>query len=103
LAFEAIGSSVLTIEGLAPLGELDPLQCAFVATVASQCGYCTPGQIMAAKALLTRDAHPSAEETLEWMSGNICRCGCYHAIGEAIRLVIEKEVPTVVGLEWRGG
>src|SRR5579864_6525402 len=69
LAFEADGKSITTIEGLASEGKLDPLQEAFMQEESLQCGYCTPGQIMAAKALLSVNPSPSYEEVAEWMSG----------------------------------
>ena len=84
LAFEAHGKSVLTIEGVARGDELDPLQEAFIRNIGAQCGYCTPGQIMAAKALLLENPHPSREQIGEWLSGNICRCGTYGAIAQSI-------------------
>jgi aerobic-type carbon monoxide dehydrogenase small subunit (CoxS/CutS family) len=84
LAFEANEKSVLTVEGVACGDELDPLQEAFIRNIGSQCGYCTPGQIMAAKALLMENANPSREQIAEWLSGNICRCGAYGAIAQSI-------------------
>ena len=87
LAFEADGRDVTTVEGLAVDGCLNPLQAAFVRNVAAQCGYCTPGQLMAATALLHENGSPSFEEMSAWMDGNICRCGCYPAIANAIREV----------------
>jgi aerobic-type carbon monoxide dehydrogenase small subunit (CoxS/CutS family) len=84
LAFEAHGKSVLTIEGLAQGDELDPLQAAFIRNIGAQCGYCTPGQIMAAKALLMENPNPTRDEIAEWLSGNICRCGAYPAIAKSI-------------------
>jgi aerobic-type carbon monoxide dehydrogenase small subunit (CoxS/CutS family) len=84
LAFEAHGKTVLTIEGVAPGDKLDPLQEAFVRNIGAQCGYCTPGQIMAAKALLMENPSPSREQIAEWLSGNICRCGAYGAIAKSI-------------------
>jgi aerobic-type carbon monoxide dehydrogenase small subunit (CoxS/CutS family) len=84
LAFEAHEKSVLTIEGLAQDEKLDPLQEAFIRNVASQCGYCTPGQIMTAKALLLENPAPTREEIAERLSGNICRCGAYPALVTAI-------------------
>ncbi len=84
LAFEANGKTVLTIEGLAQGERLDPLQAAFVRNLGAQCGYCTPGQIMAAKALLLENAAPTREEIAHWLRGNICRCGCYPGIAAAI-------------------
>ena len=84
LAFEAQGKSVLTIEGLANGEQLDPLQEAFIRNIGAQCGYCTPGQIMAAKGLLSENPAPTREEIAEWLIGNICRCGAYGAIAKSI-------------------
>ena len=84
LAFEAHEKSVLTIEGVAQDGQLDPLQEAFIRNIGAQCGYCTPGQIMAAKALLMENPNPSREQIAEWLGGNICRCGAYGAIAQSI-------------------
>ena len=84
LAFEAEGKSVLTIEGLEVDGKLDPLQEAFIRNVGAQCGYCTPGQIMAAKALLLENSSPTRDEIAKWLSGNICRCGAYPAIARSV-------------------
>jgi xanthine dehydrogenase YagT iron-sulfur-binding subunit len=87
LAFEAHQKSVLTIEGVAHNEKLDPLQEAFIRNIGAQCGYCTPGQIMAAKALLMENPHPTREQIGEWLSGNICRCGAYANIVAAIQHV----------------
>jgi xanthine dehydrogenase YagT iron-sulfur-binding subunit len=84
LAFEARGKSVLSIEGLADGDRLDPLQKAFIRNIGAQCGYCTSGQIMAAKALLLENPDPTREQIAEWMAGNICRCGAYGAIAQSI-------------------
>jgi len=84
LAFEANGKKILTIEGVAQNDKLDPLQEAFIRNIGAQCGYCTPGQIMAAKALLTENPNPSRVQLAEWLSGNICRCGAYGAIAQSI-------------------
>ena len=84
LAFEADGKSVLTIEGVAHGDKLDPLQEAFIRNIGAQCGYCTPGQIMAAKSLLKKNPNPTREQIAEWLSGNICRCGAYGAIAQSI-------------------
>src|ERR1700735_2384916 len=87
LAVTCEGREVTTIEGLAGDGELHPMQEAFVAHDAFQCGYCTPGQIMSAVALL-REGHAGDDgEIREWMSGNICRCAAYPNIRAAIREV----------------
>jgi len=85
LAFEAHRKSVLTIEGVANSGgRLDPLQEAFMRNIGAQCGYCTPGQIVASKALLMENPHPTRKEIADWLSGNICRCGAYGAIAQSI-------------------
>src|SRR5215471_16202211 len=84
LAFEAHEKTVLTIEGVARGDRLDPLQEAFIRNIGAQCGYCTPGQIMAAKALLTENPNPTREQIAAWLSGNICRCGAYGAIAQSI-------------------
>lgn len=84
LAFEAHEKSVLTIEGVACGDKLDALQEAFIRNIGAQCGYCTPGQIVAAKALLMENPNPTREQIAEWLSGNICRCGAYGAIAQSI-------------------
>jgi xanthine dehydrogenase YagT iron-sulfur-binding subunit len=87
LAVTCEGREVTTIEGLAADGELHPMQAAFIEQDAFQCGYCTPGQIMSAVALL-REGHAADDgEIREWMSGNICRCAAYPNIRAAIREV----------------
>ena len=87
LAVTCEGREITTIEGLAADGELHPMQAAFVEQDAFQCGYCTPGQIMSAVALL-REGHAGDDgEIREWMSGNICRCAAYPNIRAAIREV----------------
>ncbi len=84
LAVACEGAAITTIEGVADGEALHPLQAAFVAHDALQCGMCTPGQIMAALALLERNPDPSEEEVTRWMSGNLCRCGAYPKIRRAI-------------------
>ncbi len=84
LAIECEGRSVETIEGLAPGPELHPLQAAFADFGGSQCGYCTPGVIMAAKALLQANPHPTRDEIKEATAGNLCRCTGYNQIVDAI-------------------
>jgi isoquinoline 1-oxidoreductase alpha subunit len=78
------GRAVTTIEGLSEGGEFHPVQAAWVETNTPQCGYCQPGQIMSAVALLERSPKPTDEEIDEAMSGNLCRCGTYLRIREAI-------------------
>ena len=85
LAVRCQGKAVTTIEGLAVNGDLHPVQAAFLAHDGFQCGYCTPGQIMSAVALIDEGHAGSAAEIREWMSGNICRCGAYPNIVDAIR------------------
>lgn len=86
LAYEARGKDVLTIEGLEkPDGTLDPIQQAFIDDFAFQCGFCTPGMIMSAKALLEENPKPSRDEIIHYMDGNICRCTGYVPIVAAIQ------------------
>lgn len=91
LAAQSDGREVTTIEGLAQDGELHPLQEAFVRHDGFQCGYCTPGQIMSAVALIDEGRAGSDEEIREFMSGNLCRCGAYPNIVAAIREAAERE------------
>ena len=85
LAMKARGKDILTIEGLRDEnGELHPLQKAFIEHFAVQCGYCTPGMIMAAKALLGENPNPTEEEVKEGLDGNLCRCTGYVKIIEAV-------------------
>ncbi len=90
LAMEANGKSVLTIEGLAKGGKLHPLQEAFIEHGAIQCGYCTPGMILAAKALLDKNPKPTEQEVKAGIVGNLCRCTGYTKIVEAILAVAHK-------------
>ncbi len=85
LAVLAEGREITTIEGLAHGDELHPLQTAFIERDAFQCGYCTPGQIMAGVACINEGHAGSAQEIREWMSGNLCRCGAYDHIVAAIQ------------------
>ena len=85
LAVRCQGKAITTIEGLAVNGELHPVQAAFLAHDGFQCGYCTPGQIMSAAALIDEGHAGSTAEIREWMSGNICRCGAYPNIVDAVR------------------
>ena len=89
LVGEADGGTVVTVEGLAPGGALNPVQRAFLQMGAFQCGYCTPGMVVRATALLEENPRPSDEEILEAMEGNLCRCGGYSRIVRAIRRATE--------------
>ena len=80
------GKSITTIEGLANDGKLHPLQEAFIKADAMQCAFCTSGMIVAASALLSRNAHPSREDIVSAMNGNVCRCGVYQRIVAAIQM-----------------
>jgi xanthine dehydrogenase YagT iron-sulfur-binding subunit len=91
LAAQCEGREVTTIEGLARDGELHPVQAAFVRHDGFQCGYCTPGQIMSAVALLAEGRAGSDAEIREFMSGNLCRCGAYPNIVAAIRDAAGRE------------
>ncbi len=78
------GRSIQTVEGLSTNGQLDPLQQAFIDHDAPQCGFCTSGQLMAAKALLDRNPHPTRDEVRSAMTGNLCRCSNYNHYVEAV-------------------
>ena len=82
----AADKQITTIEGLAKDGKLNPLQEAFIKADAMQCAYCTSGMIMAATALLSKNARPSRDEIVSGMNGNVCRCGIYPRIIEAIQI-----------------
>ena len=92
LAVQADGRSVGTVEGLGPDGELTPLQQAFTEHHALQCGYCTPGMLVAATALLERSPRPSDEEIRRALQGNICRCTGYWNIIKAVKAASGQEV-----------
>ena len=91
LAVTLDGAGITTIEGIGADGALDPLQQAFIDRDAFQCGYCTPGQICSAKALLAEDVAKTREEVREWMSGNLCRCGAYSNITDAVMDVMQNK------------
>ncbi|MDZ7265965.1 MAG: (2Fe-2S)-binding protein [candidate division KSB1 bacterium] len=95
LAMEAVGREVRTIEGLKDKGLLHPLQRAFAEYGGSQCGFCTPGFIMTAAALLAVNPHPTREEIKEAISGNLCRCTGYVKIVDAIAAVARTKAATV--------
>jgi carbon-monoxide dehydrogenase small subunit len=90
LAIEAVGRRVTTVEGLADRGQPSPLQRAFASTGAAQCGYCTPGFLMSATALLERNPRPSLPEIKEALAGNLCRCTGYTKIFEAVALAAQE-------------
>lgn len=85
LAVDTDGCEILTIEGLGSYGKLDPIQEAFMEFGALQCGYCTSGFILTAKALLNECPRPSDEQIRDYLAGNFCRCGCYQEIMQAIK------------------
>ena len=84
LAVAADGAGITTIEGVAQEGRLHPVQQAFIDYGGFQCGICTPGQIMAAKALLDLNSNPTEDEIKDWMMGNLCRCTGYYKILESV-------------------
>ncbi len=94
LAVEADGAEITTIEGLAKGDELHPLQEAFIQAGAIQCGYCTPGMILTAKALLDENPAPSEEEVKKAIAGNLCRCTGYIKIFEAIQTAARNLNPS---------
>ena len=91
LAAEAEGREITTIEGMAAKGKLHPIQEAFISHNAIQCGFCTPGMVLTAKALLDRTPDPSDEEIRQAISGNVCRCTGYAKIVEAIKAASARE------------
>ena len=90
LAPQADGAVITTIEGIGSGGYLDPIQEAFIETGAVQCGFCTPGMILAAKKLLEENPHPTEEEIKRGISGNLCRCTGYQKIIDAIKLAANR-------------
>ena len=93
LTVECEGKNIVTIEGLADpvTGELDPVQKAIMDYSAFQCGFCTPGIIIAAKAMFLRNPHPTEDDIKEALSGNLCRCISQYRVLEAINSIVEKE------------
>lgn len=89
-ALKVQGREVVTIEGLGEDNRLDPIQQAFVDKTAPQCGYCIPGMVISAKALLDENPHPTRQEIEEGICGNLCRCTGYYQIIEAIELAAER-------------
>ncbi len=92
LPIEVQGRAITTIEGLAEGSALHPLQTAFADLGAAQCGFCIPGMLLSAKAMLDHNPHPTRQEIRETLAGNLCRCTGYTKIIEAIEQVIEQEV-----------
>jgi carbon-monoxide dehydrogenase small subunit len=90
LAVEADGTEITTVEGLAVDRDLSPLQQAFLDTGAVQCGFCIPGQLLSAHVLLADNPHPSVPEIQEGLAGNLCRCGCYQQITEAVLAATDR-------------
>ena len=90
LAIEAQGKAITTVESLMEGGNLHPVQQAFVDNDASQCGFCTPGFVVASKVFLDKNPNPSAEDIRRGLSGNFCRCGTYHGIQGAIAQIARK-------------
>jgi len=90
LAIEAQDKAITTVESLTRDGKLHPIQQAFVDNDASQCGFCTPGFVVACKAFLDKHPHPAAEDIRRGLSGNLCRCGTYAGIRKAIAQVAQK-------------
>ncbi len=90
LAVDAGGKEIMTIEGLAEGGDLHPLQSAFVEKGGLQCGFCTPGMILTAKAILDEEGHPTEEVIKRKMAGNLCRCTGYKKIVEAVKSVADQ-------------
>lgn len=90
LAIEADGHEIVTVEGLSNNGQLDPLQRAFIDHNAVQCGFCTPGMLISARALLDRNPHPTEAEIRQAIAGNLCRCTGYTRIVRAIQAVAEN-------------
>ena len=91
LAIQVRGKNILTVEGLGKDGELDILQKAFISNGAVQCGYCTPGMLMSAKALLMKNQHPTIEQIRIAMAGNLCRCTGYTNIIKAVKEASEQQ------------
>jgi aerobic-type carbon monoxide dehydrogenase small subunit (CoxS/CutS family) len=87
---DAVGKKIVTIEGLAQNGRLHPVQEAFLEAEAFQCGYCTSGMIVASVALLQANASPSAEDVAGTLARNVCRCGTYQRIAQAVQIAAKK-------------
>ncbi len=103
LAVEADGGEVTTVEGLARDGELSALQAAFLDKGAVQCGFCIPGQLMAATDLLERVPDPTLAEVEEGLAGNLCRCACYEQIADAVFTVADSAHPRTADGDGKAG
>jgi len=90
LAMDAVDKEIVTIEGLGERGNLDPLQSAFVEKGSLQCGFCTPGMILTAKAILSEEDHPTEDIIKKRMAGNLCRCTGYKKVIQALQSVSEQ-------------
>ena len=106
LGVEAEGKSIETIEGMAGREELHPLQKKFIEMAALQCGFCTPGILVAAKALLEKNNNPTETEVRYWLAGNLCRCTGYDkiikAVMETAKDIRETAYPLPAPAPWRG-
>jgi carbon-monoxide dehydrogenase small subunit len=94
LTAQAAGQEIITAEGLAPAGELHPVQAAFRAEHGLQCGFCTPGMVMASVSLLAENPNPTEQEVREGLEGNLCRCTGYHNIVRAVLAAAAKSEVT---------
>ncbi len=101
LAVDAVGREITTVEGLSPDGKLHPVQAAFVAHDAMQCGFCTPGMVMSCAALLARNANPTLADVKHATSGNLCRCGTYPKVFAATLDVARQQRASLVTLAGR--
>jgi len=90
VAYAAMGQEIVTVEGLGSAGNLSPLQKAFIEHTAFGCGFCTPGMLITATALLAKNPYPSRDEIIAAMDGNLCRCGSYLNVIEAIEAVVKE-------------
>lgn len=91
LATQVEGKEILTIEGLAQDGKLHPIQQAYIDSTGFQCSFCTPGFILSTKALLDENANPTEDEIREYLAGNLCRCGSYVKIMDAVKLIKDRQ------------
>lgn len=92
IALTAADKDVMTIEGLSDEGQLHPIQKAFMEKGSFQCGFCTPAMVLVAKALLDKNPHPTRQEIVYYMAGNLCRCGAYEEIVDAVLAVADGKV-----------